>query len=227
MTAYVLDPNEDHNAPKMLGQIVLLLLFGMWCTASISGAGSIVTEALFAFVLAGLCAVCGFVVYAFGLEMFKHPNEQPFMKKMIEKMDTFYKYIFKGEKDYLPFMKIENLENNFSINGTNIETFKHNHGSIDVQTYKFGKFAYSTDLKKFYDEDIDKLKNLDLWIVGLLREDPHPAHAGFEQVMEFINYIKPKKTVFTHMTALLDEKQLKDKCPPNVVPGYDGMTINI
>ena len=63
--------------------------------------------------------------------------------------------------------------------------------------------------------------------MGLLREDPHPAHAGFEQIIEFINYIKPKKTVFTHMTALLDEKKLKDKCPPNVVPGYDGMTINI
>ena len=148
-------------------------------------------------------------------------------KEMKSKMEIFYKYIFKGEKDYLPFMKIENLENKFSIKGTKIETFKHNHGSIDVQTYKFGKFAYSTDLKKFYNDDIDKLKNLDLWIVGLLREDPHPAHAGFEQVMEFINYIKPKKTVFTHMTALLDEKKLKDKCPPNVVPGYDGMTINI
>ena len=26
---------------------------------------------------------------------------------------------------------------------------------------------------------------------------------------------------------LFDEKKLKDKCPPNVVPGYDGMTINI
>ena len=91
----MLDPNEDHNAPKMLGQIVLLLLFGMWCTASISGAGSVVTEALFAFVLAGLCAVGGFVVYAFGLEMFKHPNEQPFMKKIIEKYGGFAD-VFRG-----------------------------------------------------------------------------------------------------------------------------------
>ena len=94
-------------------------------------------------------------------------------------------------------------------------------------SYKINNFAYSTDFKKFYEKDIDKLKNLDLWIVGLLREDPHPAHAGFDYIMELINYIKPKQTIFTHMTALLDEKQLKDKCPPNVLPGYDGMTINI
>ncbi len=148
-------------------------------------------------------------------------------EEMILKMETFYKYIFKGEKDYLPFMKIKKIQDSFSFQGTNIETFKHNHGSIDVQTYKFGKFAYSTDIKKFYNNDINKLKNLDLWIVGLLREDPHPAHAGFDQVMEFVNYIKPKKTVFTHMTALLDENLLKEKCPNNVMPGYDGMIIDL
>ena len=146
---------------------------------------------------------------------------------MIDRMEFFYKYIFKGDKEYLPFMEIKNLENKFSLNCFNIETFTHNHGSIDVQTYKIGRFAYSTDLKKFYNQDIDKLKNLDLWIVGLLREDPHPAHAGFDQVMDYINYIKPKKTIFTHMTSLIDEKKLKDKCPPNVIPGYDGMTINL
>ena len=45
--------------------------------------------------------------------------------------------------------------------------------------------------------------------------------------MELINYIKPKQTIFTHMTALIDEKELLKKCPSNVMPGYDGMTINL
>ena len=149
------------------------------------------------------------------------PNE------MISEMETCYKYIFKGEKDYMPFMEIKNIERSFKFKNINIETFKHNHGSIDVQTYKIGKFAYSTDLKEFYNTDIDNLKNLDLWIVGLLREDDHPSHAGFNKIIEYIDYLKPKKTIFTHMTALLDEKVLKSKCPTNVFPGYDGMEINI
>ena len=146
---------------------------------------------------------------------------------MVKKMENLYKYIFKGEKEYLPFMKIENIKNNFMFNGTKIETFQHNHGSIDAQTYKINNFAYSTDFKKFYEEDIDKLKNLDLWIVGLLREDPHPAHAGFDYIIELINYIKPKQTIFTHMTALIDEIELLKKCPSNVMPGYDGLTIDL
>ena len=147
--------------------------------------------------------------------------------EMISKMESMYQYIFKGERDYLPFMEIKELKKITEINDITIETFKHNHGSIDAQTYKIGKFAYSTDLKKFYNSDLDKLRNLDLWIVGLLRDDDHPSHAGFKEIIEYIDYIKPKKTIFTHMTALLDEEILKSKCPINVYPGFDGMELHI
>ena len=138
-----------------------------------------------------------------------------------------YKYIFNGEKEYSPFMNANIANENFLIGDLNIKSFKHNHGSIDAQTYRINNFAYSTDIKSFYEDDIDKLKNLDLWVVGLLREDSHPSHAGFDQIMDFISYIKPKQTIFTHMTALLDEKELITKCPPNVKPGYDGMIIDL
>jgi phosphoribosyl 1,2-cyclic phosphate phosphodiesterase len=136
-----------------------------------------------------------------------------------------YKYIFENVKDYSPFMTVNSIKDNFMLGDTKIETFKHNHGSIDVQTYRIDNFAYSTDIKNFYENDIDKLKNLDLWIVGLLRYDPHPSHAGFDQVLDYIKYLKPKKTIFTHMTALLDQVDLLSKCPKNVEPAFDGMEI--
>ena len=147
--------------------------------------------------------------------------------EMKSEMLSNYKYIFKGSKDYIPFMEMKDVTNNFNIDDINIKAFKHNHGSIDVQTYRIGNFAYSTDLKKFYDNDIEKLKNLDLWIVGLLRNDNHPSHAGYDQIMEYIDYIKPKKTIFTHMTALLDHEELNSRLPEHVLVGYDGMEISI
>ena len=148
-------------------------------------------------------------------------------KDMKDKILSHYKFIFKGDKDYRPFMEVRDIQNKFFINNIEIQTFKHNHGSIDVQTYRIGKFAYSTDLKNFYKNDIDNLQDLDLWVVGLLRSDPHPSHAGFEQILDYIKYIKPKKTIFTHMTALLDEEKLISKCPVNVLPAFDGMEIEI
>ena len=144
-----------------------------------------------------------------------------------ESLTSNYKYIFEGVKEYSPFMSVNTLEENFLIGNTKIETFKHNHGSIDVQTFRIGNFGYSTDIKNFYEDDIDKLKNLDLWIVGLLRYDSHPSHAGFDQILEYINYLKPKKTFFTHMTALLDQEDLLSKCPENVKPAYDGLEITL
>ena len=89
--------------------------------------------------------------------------------EMKDEILSNYKYIFRGEKDYEPFMKMNIIKDNFKINDIEIETFKHNHGSIDVQTYKIYNFAYTTDLKKFYNDDLNKLKNLDLWIVERAR----------------------------------------------------------
>ena len=150
-----------------------------------------------------------------------------FPVEMIKNIRSHYKFIFEGEKEYRPFMSIEKINDEFKINNINISTFKHNHGSIDVQTYRIKNFAYTTDLKKFYDNDIDKLKNLDLWIVGLLKTDSHHSHGGFDEIMDYVNYLKPKKTVFTHMTALIDEKEILKKCPSNVKPGNDGLEITI
>ena len=45
--------------------------------------------------------------------------------------------------------------------------------------------------------------------------------------MEHVNYLKPKKTIFTHMTALIDEKEILSQCPQNVMPGYDGLEVTI
>ena len=146
---------------------------------------------------------------------------------MKDKILSHYKFIFNGDKDYRPFMEVRDIKNKFFIDNIEIQTFKHNHGSIDVQTYRIRKLAYSTDLKNFYENDLDKLQDLDLWVVGLLRTDPHPSHAGFEQILDYIKYIKPKKTIFTHMTALLDEEKLISKCPKNVLPAFDGMEIEI
>ena len=146
---------------------------------------------------------------------------------MKDKILSHYKFIFKGDKDYRPFMEVRDIQNKFFINNIEIQTFKHNHGSIDVQTYRIAKFAYSTDLKNFYENDLDNLQDLDLWVVGLLRSDPHPSHAGLEQILDYIKYIKPKKTIFTHMTALLDEEKLISECPKNVLPAFDGMEIEI
>ena len=71
------------------------------------------------------------------------------------------------------------------------------------------------------------IKNLKYLIIDCLKFDRHSSHYNLEESLFVHNHLKPKKTIFTHMTALIDEKEILKLCPKNVIPGYDGMEINI
>ena len=134
---------------------------------------------------------------------------------------------YKKSDYYNPIMNLNKIENIFKFKNIKINSFQHNHGDIDCTTYRIGDFAYTTDIKYFYDNDIDKLKGVKKWIVGCLRYDSHPSHANFNQILEFVNYLKPKKTYLTHLTGWLDYDELLKKCPKNVEPAFDGLEFNV
>ena len=138
-----------------------------------------------------------------------------------------FNYIFKDSKNYESIMETNIIKDRFKIEDLNIQSFQHNHGKIDCTTYILDNFAYTTDIKKFYDDSIDKLKGIKKWIVGCLRMDEHPSHASFEQIIDYVKYIKPEKTYLTHMTALLDYETLKKDCPINVEPAYDNLLFEV
>ena len=101
------------------------------------------------------------------------------------------------------------------------------HGKGYSIGYRFNNFAYSTDVNKFSEDTFNKLKGLDLWIVDCVRYEPHYSHSHYDQTMDWIKQLKPKKAILTHMGHWLDYKELKEKCPDNVEPGIDGMVIKV
>ena len=113
------------------------------------------------------------------------------------------------------------------IEGINIQAIKQMHGKGYSLGYRFDNVAYSTDVNHLPEESFEQLKNLDLWIVDCVRYEPHYSHSHFDQTIEWINRLKPKKAILTHMGHWLDYNELKSKCPENVEPGIDGMVIKI
>jgi len=114
-----------------------------------------------------------------------------------------------------------------TIQGVNVQAIKQIHGKGFSLGYRFDNVAYSTDVNDMPDESMEQLKNLDLWIVDCVRYEPHYSHSHFDQTIEWIKKLKPKKAILTHMGHWLDYNELKNKCPDNVVPGIDGMVIKI
>ena len=47
------------------------------------------------------------------------------------------------------------------------------------------------------------------------------------EALEWIERVKPKRAILTHMHVDLDYETLRRELPPNVEPAYDGMLIEL
>ncbi|HEX5509314.1 MAG TPA: MBL fold metallo-hydrolase [Pseudolabrys sp.] len=105
------------------------------------------------------------------------------------------------------------------------------HGDIPSLGFRFGSgsggLAYSCDIKALPEESLPAMRGLDVWIVDALRYAPHPSHMALAETLDWIARIKPKRAVLTNLHADLDYEELRQKLPPNIEPGYDGMRIEI
>lgn len=144
-------------------------------------------------------------------------------------------YIFKGyESNNYPPLLIPNIITQygkmFEINGEagkiEIIPVLQKHGSIDCVGYRFEDVAYCNDVHFIPKESLDLLKNLDIFIVDCLRFNKHPTHANFDQMMEWVSYLKPKKTILTNLHIDMDYNKLIEILPPEIVPAYDFMKIS-
>ncbi len=75
------------------------------------------------------------------------------------------------------------------------------------------------------EETIAQLQGLDVWIVDALRPQPHPSHFHLKRALEWIDRLRPKRAILTHMTAELDYATLRRDLPAHIEPAYDGMIV--
>jgi phosphoribosyl 1,2-cyclic phosphate phosphodiesterase len=102
------------------------------------------------------------------------------------------------------------------------------HGSINSICYVINnKLAYASDISLIYKKDLASFKKLEYFIVDCLWYKKHYAHFNLDQVLDLIKEINPKKTILTNMHSDLDYDKLKKILPKKVVPGFDGMCINL
>ena len=143
-----------------------------------------------------------------------------------------FKYCFKSAYGYPSTLRLNNLKKKHVFKNNNkkilIESIPTEHGKIESICYLIDKkLAYASDISLFYKKDYKKLNKLDYLVVDCLWYKNHSAHFNLDQVLELIKILSPKKTILTNMHSDLDYDQLKKKLPKNIVPGYDGMIVNL
>ena len=143
-----------------------------------------------------------------------------------------FSYCFKKTFDYPATLKLNNLKkelifkekkNKIKINSVTVQ-----HGLIKCMAFIINdKLAYASDINNIYKKDIELFKKLEYLIIDCLRIHKHPAHFNLEETLNLVKILKPKKTILTNLHSDLDYDFLLKILPKNVIPGYDGLTVNI
>ena len=144
-----------------------------------------------------------------------------------------FSYLFQGQVPedalYRPILQPHRFDGPFRLaGGAEIVPFAQDHGICPSTGFRFGKLAYSTDVWQMPEESFAMLDGIEVWIVDCLRAAPeHPTHAHLERTLQWIDRVKPRRAILTHMNHQSDYATLAAMLPPGVEPAYDGMVIDI
>lgn len=114
----------------------------------------------------------------------------------------------------------------FEVEGVEILPFYQDHKSCLSVGYRFGDFAYSTDIKEFYEGSEEFLEGVKYWMVDATRPEPHNTHFNIEEALYWIEKLGVERAWFTHMSHYMDYDILVKTLPKHVMPSYDGLVID-
>lgn len=118
-----------------------------------------------------------------------------------------------------------------TIVGEAFEFFSLPHGHEDTLGILHQKMAYLVDCRQIPEPTLERLRDakLELLIIDCLRPTPHQTHLHLDLTLEYIERIKPKTAILTHMghewdyLNLIDE--LKKRGVKNTFPAVDGQSF--
>lgn len=142
-----------------------------------------------------------------------------------------YAFLQPPGSPYPPILDMNTLDGPVTIPGAGgdieITPFTVDHGPIDALGLKVAGLVYMPDVVEIPNTAWRYLQDLDVWIVDALRRDPHPTHAHLAKALDWIERAQPRRGILTNMHIDLDYETIAAETPDNVMPAYDGMTIDL
>ena len=102
------------------------------------------------------------------------------------------------------------------------------HYNLPIFGYRIGGVAYITDMLTISDDEIEKLKSLDVLIINALRQKEHISHQTLDDALRIIKRVSPRKAYLIHMSHQMGlHDEVSKQLPGNVCFAYDGLQIEI
>lgn len=140
-------------------------------------------------------------------------------------------YVFAGRDGYPSTVALEDLPDRLTIGDIAITVTDQPHGSIHSAGLRFeadgASIGYATDFNVMTDDMWALYQNLDVWILDVLRREPHPSHPHLAEALPWIEQLAPGRAALTHLDQSMDYATLRDELPPGVEPAYDGQEFEV
>lgn len=103
------------------------------------------------------------------------------------------------------------------------------HGKLPILGYRFGRFAYITDMKTMADSEMEYLEGVEVLVTNALRyTKPHHAHQLVDDAIAFSRKVGAKRTLFIHSCHDIGlHEEVNKKLPKGFELAYDGQGIVI
>lgn len=103
------------------------------------------------------------------------------------------------------------------------------HGQLPILGYRFGRFAYITDMKTMDDDQAELLMGVDVLVVNALRFDkPHHSHQLVDDAVKFACRIDARRTLLTHVCHDIGlHEDVNKRLPAGIELAYDGQLLTL
>ncbi len=132
---------------------------------------------------------------------------------------------------YRPLIDFIPVTEPFNALGATLTPLPVQHGRAETFGLRIdfnGKsIAYLPDVHTIPETTFALLQNLDLLIINMLRQRPHPTHLTLEQSLTYAQRIQAKQTLLTHISHDLTHREIATHLPPTISPAYDGLTLSL
>ena len=149
--------------------------------------------------------------------------------RCLRSLSARFDYVFEGKWGYPATVAAQILPADLMIGSIAVGHVEQPHGNITSTGLIFAqngkRIVYSTDFNDLTDDMVTAFEGVDLWIVDALRMRPHPTHNHLDRTLAYIERLRPKRAVLTHMDNSMDYASLRRQLPPHIEPGFDGMEI--
>lgn len=147
---------------------------------------------------------------------------------VLESLKMEYSYAFREHKyPGVPEFEVHTIGTDpFSINGVEIIPVRAMHYKLPVLGYRFGKLGYLTDANYISDEDIQKFRGVDVFVINTIRREKHISHFSLDEALDVARRVGARQTYLTHLSHQIEKhSELSLFLPDGVTPAYDTLRV--